>query len=362
MTTVLMYGIDAGYHAAAAGLLTSSYAFAALFMRPFTGYLSDHFSKKRLCLIGFAGFILAPLVFVLIRSYPLYLAVRILSGAALALATTTLGAIASLIIPKSRFTEGIGYYGIGMTVGAAIGPAVGLWLIAHWGYSGMFLASAAGSAFAFLLILTLPEIPGAGKGQGRKGTFCLPELLKGMYDRNALFPSVSSLLIMGAQISVAQLLPFYALQKGVQDVSLFFVISAGGTLLVRLTVGMIKKLLSDKAMLMAGYLILVASYLGLYFSKPEGLVFVLIAVLFGLGHGTSSMVLYSMAIIHATPEKIGAANSVYWAAGDLSYAIAPIAWGIYCGQRGYLNVYLISSALVAVSFITFFVFDKGKAQ
>ena len=77
------------------------------------------------------------------------------------------------------------------------------------------------------------------------------------------------------------------------------------------------------------------------------------ALLYGLGHGTSSMVLNSMAIIHAPPQKIGAANATYWAAGDLGYSIAPIAWGAYCGARGYLDIYLLSAGIAAVSLVAY---------
>ena len=323
MTTVLLYGNAAGYSPAAAGLLSSSFAFASLVMRPFTGFLADRFSKKSLCMIGLAGYILAPLAFVFTKSYLLCLVGRIISGAAMAMTSTASSAIASEIIPKSRFTEGIGYFGIGMTVGAAVAPAIGLRLIARLGYGGMFLFSSAICAAAMALMASLPysryrvSAPPAQSPAGLKG------IVDGMYERSAVFASASTLLITAAQISVSQFLPYYAQGKGVQDVSLFYLISAVGVLLPRLLGGALTR--------------------------------------YGFGHGASSMALNSMAVIDAAPEKVGAANATYWAAGDLGFAVAPIAWGVYCGHMQYGGIYLISAILVSAA-LGAFIFRGRKKQ
>lgn len=361
MTTVLLYGNAAGYSPAAAGLLSSSFAFASLVMRPFTGFLADRFSKKSLCMIGLAGYILAPLAFVFTKSYLLCLVGRIISGAAMAMTSTASSAIASEIIPKSRFTEGIGYFGIGMTVGAAVAPAIGLQLIARLGYGGMFLFSSAICAAAMALMASLPysryrvSAPPAQSPAGLKG------IVDGMYERSAVFASASTLLITAAQISVSQFLPYYAQGRGVQDVSLFYLISAVGVLLPRLLGGAIKRMISDRKLLLMGYVILAAGYGVLFLTTPSGGAMVLSAVLYGFGHGTSSMALNSMAVIDAAPEKVGAANATYWAAGDLGFAVAPIAWGVYCGHMQYGGIYLISAILVSAA-LGAFIFRGRKKQ
>ena len=286
---------------------------------------------------------------------------RIISGAAMAMTSTASSAIASEIIPKSRFTEGIGYFGIGMTVGAAVAPAIGLQLIARLGYGGMFLFSSAICAAAMALMASLPysryrvSAPPAQSPAGLKG------IVDGMYERSAVFASASTLLITAAQISVSQFLPYYAQGRGVQDVSLFYLISAVGVLLPRLLGGAIKRMISDRKLLLMGYVILAAGYGVLFLTTPSGGAMVLSAVLYGFGHGTSSMALNSMAVIDAAPEKVGAANATYWAAGDLGFAVAPIAWGVYCGHMQYGGIYLISAILVSAA-LGAFIFRGRKKQ
>ena len=352
MTTVLMYGGQMGYGEVRASVLTASFAFASLLFRPFSGPTADIGSKKRLCAVSFVLYAIAPVVLLASDSFTLGTTARILSGAAMALSSTALSAIASQTIPKSRFTEGIGYYGIGMTLGGAVAPAIGLELIERLGYEGMFTVSSAMSMVALVLTLTIPETRQGGE-QGPRAALSLRALAKGIYEKTAVFASASTLLTSGAQISLTQLLPFYAAQKGVGDVSGFFVLSAAGVLVPRVFSGALKRRWSDKALLNAGYLALLATYLCLYLTDPEGPVFIMTAVLYGLGQGLSSMVLNSMAVIDAPPEKVGAANATYWMAGDMSYAVFPVAWGAYCGERGYSDIYLVSSGMIAVSFIAF---------
>lgn len=88
LTLTLMYGNDAGFTAAAAGLLSSVFAFASLGMRPFSRLLCDRFPKKRLLILSAVGYTVLPLLFLAGLPYGVLLGARIAQGFCMGVAST----------------------------------------------------------------------------------------------------------------------------------------------------------------------------------------------------------------------------------------------------------------------------------
>ena len=57
------------------------------------------------------------------------MALRVLHGVSWAFSTTAVGTAITDIIPSEIRGEGMGWYGIAMTLAMAIGPMLGIWLI-----------------------------------------------------------------------------------------------------------------------------------------------------------------------------------------------------------------------------------------
>ena len=113
------------------GLVLSGYAITALFVRPFSGFLADSFPRKRVLLISlclyfvfFGGYLVA-------GSIVLFAIVRTLHGGPFGAASVANSTMAIDVLPSSRRTEGIGYYGLSNNVATAIAPSVGL-LVYQW--------------------------------------------------------------------------------------------------------------------------------------------------------------------------------------------------------------------------------------
>lgn len=347
LTLTLMYGNDAGFGSVAAGFLSSVFAFASLGCRPFSGLACDRFSIKRLFVLAAAGFAVTPLAFLAGAPYPVLTAVRIFQGACMGIATTAAGAIATAIIPRERFTEGIGYYGIGMAASSAVAPGVGLWLLEHFGYPGVFLFSAAAGVGALLLILPVrcPEMPKAPRQKG--------SILSGLFEKTALFSAVSTLVLAIAQVTIMQFLSYYVTERGAAGIGAFFTVSTIAVIAVRLLGGRLRKLTGDKGLLLLGSVLLLCGYAGLFFTYPSAMMLCILAIAYGVGHSMTGMVLNSMAVANAPSERIGAANATYLASSDLGYALGPILWNAYCGHMGYRYIYLIAALAVAALFIVF---------
>ena len=346
LTLTLMYGNDRGFSPAAAGFLSSVFAFASLGFRPFSGLACDRLSNRSVLFLSAGGMAVLPLAFLLDAPYPVLTASRVLQGICMGGATTAAGAIATELIPRERFTEGIGYFGIGMTASSAVAPGVGLWLLETWGYSGVFLAGSVAGILALLLVLPVKREKAPRSVPAREG------LLQSLYEPTALYATACTLVLSVAQVTIMQFLSYHVEERG-GAVGWFYPLSAAAVIAVRMLGGPMRRILSDRGLLLGGTGLLLATYAGLYGLNPSPLILTLLALSYGVGHSASGMVLNSMAVARTPAGRAGAANATYLMASDLGYALGPILWNVYCGRMGYAGIYLISALAVTALFFAF---------
>ena len=78
---------------------------------------------------------------------------RVIHGVTWAVSTTAVGTAITDIIPDSRRGEGMGWYGMAMTIAMAIGPMIGLAVVQNYSFHGLFLLATLLSFMAVLLSL-----------------------------------------------------------------------------------------------------------------------------------------------------------------------------------------------------------------
>lgn len=88
----------------------------------------------------------------------LLFALRLLHGIAFGTCSTAIGTIVTALVPDNRKGEGVGYYMLSVTLGAAIGPFLGMFLTQNAGFQTLFLVAAA-VALACLLAATQLRVP-----------------------------------------------------------------------------------------------------------------------------------------------------------------------------------------------------------
>lgn len=92
---------------------------------------------------------------------------RVIHGVTWAVSTTAVGTAITDIIPDSRRGEGMGWYGMAMTIAMAIGPMIGLSVVQHYSFHGLFLLATLLSFMAVLLsfMTKMPFTPQKEKGK-----------------------------------------------------------------------------------------------------------------------------------------------------------------------------------------------------
>lgn len=110
------------------GLVLSGYTMTALVFRPFSGYWVDSFPRKRVLMICFGVFSIFFAGYLAASSLLLFTIVRTLHGGPFGALTVSNSTVAIDVLPSSRRTEGIGYYGLSNNLAMAIAPTVGLFI------------------------------------------------------------------------------------------------------------------------------------------------------------------------------------------------------------------------------------------
>ena len=110
------------------GLVLSGYTITALLFRPFSGYVVDAFPRKTVLMISFGAFAIFFAGYLAASTLLLFTIVRTLHGGPFGALTVSNSTVAIDVLPSSRRTEGIGYYGLSNNLAMAIAPTIGIFI------------------------------------------------------------------------------------------------------------------------------------------------------------------------------------------------------------------------------------------
>jgi MFS family permease len=110
------------------GLVLSGYTITALLCRPFSGYFVDSFPRKMVLMTCFGTFAIFFAGYLAASTLLLFTIVRTLHGGPFGALTVSNSTVAIDVLPSSRRTEGIGYYGLSNNLAMAIAPTVGIFI------------------------------------------------------------------------------------------------------------------------------------------------------------------------------------------------------------------------------------------
>lgn len=110
------------------GLVLSGYTITALLLRPFSGYFVDSFPRKTVLMVCFGAFAVFFAGYLAASSLLLFTIVRTLHGGPFGALTVSNSTVAIDVLPSSRRTEGIGFYGLSNNLAMAIAPTIGIFI------------------------------------------------------------------------------------------------------------------------------------------------------------------------------------------------------------------------------------------
>lgn len=138
----------------------TSYIIAAAITIPLTGWLAGYAGRKLVFLTSIVGFVIASILCGIAETLPEMVIFRLLQGICGAALVPLSQAILFDINSRENYGKAMALWGIGVTIGPILGPALGGWLTDNYNWRWVFYINVPIGILAFLgLYLFLPESP-----------------------------------------------------------------------------------------------------------------------------------------------------------------------------------------------------------
>ncbi len=374
LSTLPIYAQKISNTAAYAGFMTGVYTLSALAVRPLTGILTDKIGRVKILIIGALLCAITCLTYKFAGSIILLIFLRIVNGIGFGIHSTASGAVAADIVPKSRLTEGMGYFGLYGTIAYAIAPAISLSIIGDGqieNFTALFITASLVSLGSMILDSTITyerkrkiaflhtrkakqDRPRTDKHDLNysAGSGKLSKTFLG-FEYSALLPAFIVLLVFLGLSSIMSFLALYAYEFKIGNIGLFFTIFAAGMFISRIFFGRIGDKHGLNVIIIPSIAILALCYLSIPFIHTLKLL-LFVAFPVGLCQGTISPALYALIIKRCHPSRRGTASAAYFSAIDIGVGIGSIFFGFIIAASGFTYMFLgsfISSLLALVIYI-----------
>ncbi|MDR1502718.1 MAG: MFS transporter [Prevotella sp.] len=333
------------------GIVLASYAIALMFVRPFSGYIVDLYSRKKVLLVAFSCYVLIFFGYFWATTVMLFILVRFLHGITWGLSTVSSSTLAIDVVPTERRAEGIGYYGTFMNVAMAIGPFVAIHIYNNWGFQILLWCAIAMGTLGIVAtaMIKAPERPKVEQSQ--KLSMDRFFLLKGW----PIF--LNQLLPCFAWGTIGPFVAQYGKQIGIFNAGIFFLFWAGGIITSRVFAGKLVDRGKIHEVNVSAMAIVAIAFFA--FATIHNIYAFCISGLFiGIGFGMMFPALQTLYINLAENSQRGTANSTYLIGFDLGLAIGMLLGGYITGFFSFETLYLVASGLCLFSVLIYWTFSR----
>ena len=344
LSTFPFYIQSLGGSEAVAGICAAAFAFVAVIIRPFVGWWLDNGVRKVALVVGLLLLGAAPLGYVFVPVLSMSIAFRMLHGIGLSFSNSTTATVASDVICRPRFAEGMGYFGMATALASAIAPALGLSLMEGFGF-GTLYAVAAGIAGLGLVLFAFVRT--------RKVDVPKKKLnLRTIINRNSLPATATMLVFMLTFGALENFVAIFASENSLPSGSIYFIVMSVMLLVVRVTLGKLVDQRGEALFVYTCNAAMLVAFL-LLALVPNTATYILSAALAGYAFGGLEPSLQSMAVHTSTDETRGSANSTFLCGYDIGYGLGGGLAGSLITAMGYSSMWMIVSLACVASVLIY---------
>lgn len=221
LPTLPLYIKQLGGSEAQVGLIIGMFTLSAVIFRPIVGGLLDRYGRRPFIVGGLLFFALSMYLYDWVAGILLLVVLRIIHGMSWAISTTAVGTAITDIIPSTRRGEGMGWYGLAMTVAMAVGPMLGIWIIQNYSFHSLFLFATSLSVVALILGF-MTKIPFQRRAAIGRMEF---------FERSVLSVTVAIFFLAVAYGGITTFLPLFAESLQLNSGTFFLVYAIALTLI-----------------------------------------------------------------------------------------------------------------------------------
>lgn len=344
LSTFPFYIQSLGGTEAVAGICAAAFSLVAVVVRPFVGWWLDNGVRRAALVVGLVLMGLAPMGYVFVPVLSVAIAVRMLHGVGLSFSNSTTATVASDVICRPRFAEGMGYFGMATALASAIAPALGLSLMEGFGFNVLYAVAAAiaGLGLVLFAFVHAPKVDVPKKKLD----------LRTIINRDSLPATVTMLVFMFTFGALENFVAIFAAEDSLPSGSIYFLVMSAMLLLVRITLGKLVDQRGEAFFVYSCNAAMLVAFLLLAF-VPNAVTYILSAVLAGYAFGGLEPSLQSMAVHTSTEETRGSANSTFLCGYDIGYGLGGGIAGSLITGLGYSAMWSIVSLACVLSVIVY---------
>lgn len=350
-----------GISLTSAGAIIGAMSIASMAIRPLSGWLCDSFNRK-LLLIVFTGVIAAVMLgYGLARSAAIFYLLRILHGAAFSMTTTITMAFVVDFIPQNRVGEGLGYFGLGQSIAAAIGPSAGIAIAARFGSPSIFFAAFAVVFVSFCLAFAVKRVPTDDTASVR----ILRKIkLSDFFAKEAIPYAVITVALSAANGIETAYIAGYAQSFSIGNIGWYFTLSAAALFAARLLFGRLTDKKGFSYVLYPGMTLIIAALVTLSFVNTENaaVMFAVSAVIKALGVGALQPGIQAMCLQSVGASRRGAASSTYYIGADLGQGLSAMIAGGLIFTMGYAAMFRLYTLPLLLVLVFYFLLTLLKKR
>lgn len=334
---------------AIAGICAAAFAFVAVIIRPFVGWWLDNGVRKVALVVGLLLLGAAPLGYMFVPVLSMSIAFRMLHGVGLSFSNSTTATVASDVICRPRFAEGMGYFGMATALASAIAPALGLSLMEGFGFSALYAVAAAIAGLGLVLFAFV---------RTRKVDVPKKKLdLRTIINRDSLPATATMLVFMLTFDALENFVAIFAAENSLPSGSIYFIVMSVMLLVVRVTLGKLVDQRGEAIFVYTCNAAMLVAFLLLAF-VPNTATYILSAALAGYAFGGLEPSLQSMAVHTSSDETRGSANSTFLCGYDIGYGLGGGLAGSLITAMGYSSMWMIVSLACVVSVLIYVVWAR----
>jgi MFS family permease len=356
LPTLPLYIQGAGASDHMVGVVMGTFAVGLIASRGWLSRLADQRGRKVVMLIGMVAVAVAPLGYIFTTHIPLLMAIRAFHGISIAAFALAYSALVVDLSPPAHRGEIIGFMSLVNPVGMAVGPTIGGYAQAWFGFTPMFLIATGLGTLGLFCTAQVKEArqPQAVAQQSQHNYFW-----RLLLSPRIRIPAIVLLLVGLTFGCLSTFIPLFIQDVGANlNVGLFYTAVAIASFSIRLLVGRA----SDRygrGIFISISLIFYALSMALLWRAHTASTFLLAGVINGAGAGTLVPMIAALMADRSHADERGRTFGVCMLGFDAGIALAGPVLGLFVEQIGYRGIFGTCAVLAILGLGVFLAFS-GK--
>ena len=336
------------------GVVLASYTIGLLCVRPFSGYVVDAVKRKPLYLVAFtittalfAGYLVAATVASIML-------VRFIQGGSVGLSSVAGNTIAIDVVSPKRRGEGIGFYGLTLSLAMTLAPLLAVPVYNAFGFHTLIVICLLAALLGVIAVYNIKHVQ---KEKVSRPPFSLDRFIL----IQAIPAGISHMLCSIGYGMVVSFAVLYGKEIQVSNPGYFFIFMATGVGSARIFSGR----MIDRGKL---HLLLTSAIVGIIISLVvfatlhNVLIFFVAAFFIGIGYGVSIPAFQSLFVNVAHPNRRGTATSTYLTSLDLGMGIGMLSTGFIASVSSLSAAYLVGAFCCLLSLFVYLLYAKPSYE